>query len=97
MLTDVRWRTAATAAVLGALLVAPAVWSAQTLGHATDGTFPAGGPAAAGFGPGGGIFGGADSAVASVPRRVVFGGRHSLRLPGPSVVIRMRALDGRAM
>jgi 4-amino-4-deoxy-L-arabinose transferase-like glycosyltransferase len=40
-----------------ALLAAPAIWSVQTLGHATSGTFPAGGPASAsmGFGgPGGG-------------------------------------------
>jgi 4-amino-4-deoxy-L-arabinose transferase-like glycosyltransferase len=43
------------AAAMGALLIAPAVWSAQTLGHATNGTFPAGGSQSAG-GPGG--FGG---------------------------------------
>ena len=29
----------------GALLLAPATWAVQTLGHATSGTFPAGGPA----------------------------------------------------
>jgi hypothetical protein len=44
---------------LGVLLLAPAVWSVQTLGHATSGTFPAGGPASAsGGGPGGGGPGG---------------------------------------
>ncbi len=44
----------ARAAILGvalvALLAAPATWAAQTLGHATNGTFPAGGPASATFG-----------------------------------------------
>jgi 4-amino-4-deoxy-L-arabinose transferase-like glycosyltransferase len=49
-------RGVALAVGLGALLLAPASWSAQTLGHATSGTFPAGGPASQGFGggPGGG-------------------------------------------
>jgi 4-amino-4-deoxy-L-arabinose transferase-like glycosyltransferase len=45
-----RARLAALAAALALLLVAPAAWAAQTLGHATNGTFPAGGPSAAGFG-----------------------------------------------
>jgi 4-amino-4-deoxy-L-arabinose transferase-like glycosyltransferase len=50
-----RARTLVAAAAIGALLLAPAVWSVQTLGHATDGTFPAGGPAqTAGFRGGGG-------------------------------------------
>jgi 4-amino-4-deoxy-L-arabinose transferase-like glycosyltransferase len=45
-----RGRAVVLAAVLGALLVAPATWAVQTLGHATNGTFPAGGPSAqAGF------------------------------------------------
>jgi 4-amino-4-deoxy-L-arabinose transferase-like glycosyltransferase len=46
---------------LAALLIAPAAWAGQTLGHATDGTFPAGGPssvAAGGFGGPGGAGGG---------------------------------------
>jgi 4-amino-4-deoxy-L-arabinose transferase-like glycosyltransferase len=44
----------ATLAVTGALLLAaPATWAVQTLGHATNGTFPAGGPANAGGGSGG--------------------------------------------
>jgi 4-amino-4-deoxy-L-arabinose transferase-like glycosyltransferase len=34
---------------LAALLAAPAVWAAETLGHTTSGTFPAGGPASASF------------------------------------------------
>jgi 4-amino-4-deoxy-L-arabinose transferase-like glycosyltransferase len=43
---------------LAALLIAPAAWAGETLGHATNGTFPAGGPASAsaggfGGGPGG--------------------------------------------
>jgi 4-amino-4-deoxy-L-arabinose transferase-like glycosyltransferase len=46
-------RAAILAAALGLLLLAPASWAVQTLGHATNGTFPAGGPASAGFGGGG--------------------------------------------
>ena len=51
-----RVRTIALAVALAGLLAAPATWAAQTLGHATNGTFPAGGPASAGGfgGPGGG-------------------------------------------
>jgi 4-amino-4-deoxy-L-arabinose transferase-like glycosyltransferase len=51
-------RAAVVAAALGLLLLAPASWAVQTLGHATSGTFPAGGPASAGEGfggPGGGM------------------------------------------
>ena len=39
-------KVVATAAV-GVLLLAPASWAVQTLGHATSSTFPAGGPASA--------------------------------------------------
>ncbi len=47
-------RVGAVAALLAALLAAPAVWAFDTLGHATSGTFPAGGPASAeSAGPGG--------------------------------------------
>jgi 4-amino-4-deoxy-L-arabinose transferase-like glycosyltransferase len=51
-----RVRSTALATALAVLLIAPAAWSFQTLGHATSSTFPAGGPAtASGFGgPGGG-------------------------------------------
>jgi 4-amino-4-deoxy-L-arabinose transferase-like glycosyltransferase len=59
-----RIRRVALATALAVLLMAPATWAAQTLGHATNGTFPAGGPASAGFGgggPGGGRFGGPPS------------------------------------
>ncbi|HZV74486.1 MAG TPA: glycosyltransferase family 39 protein [Conexibacter sp.] len=45
-----RVRRIALAAVLGLLLIAPGAWAVQTLGHATSGTFPAGGPADAMFG-----------------------------------------------
>jgi 4-amino-4-deoxy-L-arabinose transferase-like glycosyltransferase len=54
-------RMAAMGAALAALLAAPAVWAFDTLGHATSGTFPAGGPTSAesgGFGGPGGGFGG---------------------------------------
>jgi 4-amino-4-deoxy-L-arabinose transferase-like glycosyltransferase len=48
-------RLAALVAAVGVLLMAPGAWAFQTLGHATSGTFPAGGPASAGLGgPGGG-------------------------------------------
>jgi 4-amino-4-deoxy-L-arabinose transferase-like glycosyltransferase len=40
-----RARAVAVGAVLAALMVAPAVWAFDTLGHAESGTFPAGGPA----------------------------------------------------
>jgi 4-amino-4-deoxy-L-arabinose transferase-like glycosyltransferase len=53
-----RLRGAVLAAALGLLLLAPASWAVQTLGHATNGTFPAGGPSQAGFGGGGGPGGG---------------------------------------
>ena len=56
-----RIRAGAVALFLAAALVGPAIWSVQTLGHATSGTFPAGGPASAGGGfggPGGGGPGG---------------------------------------
>jgi 4-amino-4-deoxy-L-arabinose transferase-like glycosyltransferase len=48
-----RLRGAVLAAALGLLLLAPASWAVQTLGHATNGTFPAGGPSQTGFGGGG--------------------------------------------
>jgi 4-amino-4-deoxy-L-arabinose transferase-like glycosyltransferase len=49
-----RVRATILAVALGMLMIAPASWAAQTLGHATNGTFPAGGPptAASGGGPG---------------------------------------------
>jgi 4-amino-4-deoxy-L-arabinose transferase-like glycosyltransferase len=51
-----RARTIAATAAVSLLLLAPAAWSLETLGHATSGTFPAGGPATSAFaaGPGGG-------------------------------------------
>ncbi len=51
-----RWRRASLATALAVLTLAPAAWAVQTLGHATEGTFPAGGPASQAFGggPGGG-------------------------------------------
>jgi 4-amino-4-deoxy-L-arabinose transferase-like glycosyltransferase len=45
---------------LAVLLIAPAAWAGETLGHATNGTFPAGGPSsvsAGGFGGPGGFAG----------------------------------------
>jgi 4-amino-4-deoxy-L-arabinose transferase-like glycosyltransferase len=54
-----RVRGATLAVALGALLLAPSSWAVQTIGHATSGTFPAGGPASQGMGGGpGGMRGG---------------------------------------
>ena len=49
-----RARLGAVAAAVSALLLAPSVWAVDTLGHATSGTFPAGGPASAESGGAGG-------------------------------------------
>jgi 4-amino-4-deoxy-L-arabinose transferase-like glycosyltransferase len=49
-----RIRLAALACGLCILLVGPAIWSVETLGHPTSGTFPAGGPESAGMGGMGG-------------------------------------------
>ncbi|MDX6664333.1 MAG: hypothetical protein QOG68_539 [Solirubrobacteraceae bacterium] len=56
-----RARTVVLGATLAALFAAPATWAAETIGHATNGTFPTGGPTVAltAGGPGGGRFGGA--------------------------------------
>jgi 4-amino-4-deoxy-L-arabinose transferase-like glycosyltransferase len=48
-----RTRTVAIAVAVGALLMAPAAWAGETLGHPASGTFPAGGPTTAGIGGGG--------------------------------------------
>ncbi len=52
-----RVRIVAVGAALAALLLAPSVWAVDTLGYATSGTFPSGGPASA-LTMGGGGFGG---------------------------------------
>jgi 4-amino-4-deoxy-L-arabinose transferase-like glycosyltransferase len=67
-----RVRLLAAAVALAALLLAPAVWAVDTLGHATNGTFPEGGPANVQT-SGGGIFGGAGGRGAGPAGRV--GGR----------------------
>ncbi len=67
-------RMAAMGAALAALLAAPAVWAFDTLGHATSGTFPAGGPASAesgGFGGPGGV--GGSGGFGGSGRRAGFG------------------------
>jgi 4-amino-4-deoxy-L-arabinose transferase-like glycosyltransferase len=43
--SDSRARVVALSAALAALLVAPSIWAVDTLGYATQSTFPAGGPA----------------------------------------------------
>jgi 4-amino-4-deoxy-L-arabinose transferase-like glycosyltransferase len=74
----IRWAVLAVA--MAALLAAPATWAAETLGHATSSTFPAGGSASASFGgPGGpsgfGGFGGRGAGGSGGPR--LFGGSGS--------------------
>ena len=50
-----RTRKILVGVALAALMAAPATWAAETIGHATSGTFPTGGPASASIGgPGGG-------------------------------------------
>jgi 4-amino-4-deoxy-L-arabinose transferase-like glycosyltransferase len=57
LLSASRLRRATLTAMFAVLLIAPATWAVETLGHATNGTFPAGGPtqnpAGAFAGPGG--------------------------------------------
>ncbi|MDA0183159.1 glycosyltransferase family 39 protein, partial [Solirubrobacter phytolaccae] len=62
-------RTAAATAGIGLLLLAPASWAVQTLGHATSSTFPAGGPTSSmGMGGGGrGGFGGGQPPAGMTP------------------------------
>jgi 4-amino-4-deoxy-L-arabinose transferase-like glycosyltransferase len=77
-------RRVALGVALAALLVAPATWSVQTLGHATNGTFPAGGPATTGFAGGapggfagraaGGMFGDGGSLASAIAYAEANGG-----------------------
>ena len=60
-------RGAVLAAALGLLLLAPASWAVQTLGHSTKGTFPAGGPSQSGIGGGGPGRGGRVAAASALP------------------------------
>jgi 4-amino-4-deoxy-L-arabinose transferase-like glycosyltransferase len=55
-MTPTRMRATALACGIGVLLLGPAIWSVDTLGHPTSGTFPVGGPESASMmgGPGGG-------------------------------------------
>jgi 4-amino-4-deoxy-L-arabinose transferase-like glycosyltransferase len=62
-----RLRLAALACAVGILLVGPAIWSVETLGHPTSGTFPAGGPESAGMGGPGGMGGGPGGSMGGPP------------------------------
>jgi 4-amino-4-deoxy-L-arabinose transferase-like glycosyltransferase len=73
-------RAVALAVALGALLIAPASWATQTLGHTTSGTFPAGGPASQGMG--GGPGGGGPGGMRGGPGGGGFGGGAPPQLPG---------------
>src|SRR5262249_16471727 len=68
-------RALIVAGAIALLLFAPGVWAAETIGHSTTGTFPAGGPATtafAGGGPGGG--GGGGGGFGGPPAGGGFGG-----------------------
>jgi 4-amino-4-deoxy-L-arabinose transferase-like glycosyltransferase len=67
-----RLRLIAVAVALGALLLAPAVWAVDTLGHATNGTFPEGGPG--NVQGAGGMFGGPGRRGGAPGGRGGFGG-----------------------
>jgi 4-amino-4-deoxy-L-arabinose transferase-like glycosyltransferase len=78
-----RARLVALGVVLAALLAAPATWALDTLGHATSGTFPAGGPASvASGGPGGGFGGPGGGFGGPGGLRGGFGGRGRFARPG---------------
>ncbi len=66
-----RTRAVLVAVGLAALMAAPATWAAETLGHATNGTFPTGGPAGASVG---GPSGGPGGGPGGPSGRVGFGG-----------------------
>ena len=76
--TDRTIRTVALSCGVAALLIGPGIWAVDTLGYATSGTFPSGGPQSAlnagrGGGPGGAGPGGAGPGGAGPRGR--FGGR----------------------
>jgi 4-amino-4-deoxy-L-arabinose transferase-like glycosyltransferase len=75
---NARARNVGIATAAATLLIAPAAWSVETLGHAASGTFPAGGPADAGGGfggPGGGGRGGFRGGQGGPPNGGNFGRR----------------------
>jgi 4-amino-4-deoxy-L-arabinose transferase-like glycosyltransferase len=82
--SDRALRTAALRCGVAALLIAPGVWAVDTLGYATDGTFPSGGPQSAliaGRGPGGG-FGARVRGVGGPGGVPLFGAGSGARAPG---------------
>jgi hypothetical protein len=91
-----RARVAIVGVALAALMAAPATWAADTLGHATNGTFPAGGAESTGFGgpggPGGargaGAFGGRFGPPPGMSGTTGSSGRQAMpgagMMPGPS-------------
>jgi hypothetical protein len=70
-------RALIVAAAIALLLLAPGAWAFDTLGHATNGTFPTGGPAATGLGggrPAGGVAGRPPGAATGGPPGAFGGG-----------------------
>jgi 4-amino-4-deoxy-L-arabinose transferase-like glycosyltransferase len=71
-----RVRIVGLTTILALLLIAPATWAVQTLGHATSGTFPAGGPesaSAGGFGGGAPRFAGGGTPAGGGTSQPLFG------------------------
>jgi 4-amino-4-deoxy-L-arabinose transferase-like glycosyltransferase len=88
-------RVLVVGAVMAALLIAPASWSVQTLGHATSGTFPAGGPATTAFGDGGGTpFGGNTSALSEAVAYVQQNGGGTIAVSSQSGAAGQLITDG---
>ena len=81
VLSSRRARMAAVGAALVALLLAPSVWAFDTLGYATNGTFPAGGPASVQTAGGGGPVGGFPGRAGA--GRLRAGGLGGVQLFGP--------------
>jgi hypothetical protein len=73
-----RVRLAVLGVALAALFAAPATWAAETIGHATNGTFPTGGPAVA-LEAGGPRMAG--SAASAAPSAASAGGARRVRRP----------------
>ncbi|MCB8914466.1 MAG: glycosyltransferase family 39 protein [Thermoleophilales bacterium] len=78
-----RLRTIAACGLTAVLMVVPAIWSVETLGHATSGTFPAGGPASQSMGGGPGGMGGGPGGMSGGPGGMS-GSSGGMGMPGQS-------------
>ena len=62
-----RLRSIVAVSFVALMMIAPATWAVQTLGHPTSSTFPAGGPESQGMGGPGGGFGGPGGGMGGPP------------------------------